>query len=385
MTTSRSHPPAPLRRTVATLLSCLVLVLTGAACHEETATTVPACPESDEPAVVLSLEDEANQALNGALLRYRVDGGPWQPWPERTGEQTVIRGGPGTYELELDRTGHESVSATVVVAEEAADACRASTQTITLQMARIPCPEAPAPLLIAVSAPGAAREATVTLPQTGRQTLRCDADEGGGCRQYALPVEELGAYELILDELPGLGPMQVVDGVATYDSPPLEVRLDHRGRQETFDLSGAESATLTFPVRLDEANCALADLRTAEAVVEPDLASEESWPPLAVYYEGDLMMTDLGAAACQSEPTPTLLPFGVDLPAGTRLEDVQVLVEFGAGWQMADCAFTAGSYQCQALVPNPLIDRPFAVRVRAGGEEATGMQLPFSGLCLIFD
>ena len=79
------------------------------------------------------------------------------------------------------------------------------------------------------------------------------------------------------------------------------------------------------------------------------------------------------------------LTFRVKLPAGVHLADVAVLIQAGAGWQTATCGLGDDAYTCEAWVPNPLRDRPFAVRVVAGEEEAIGMQVPFSGLCLIFD
>lgn len=372
-----------LPRTV--LLAYLLLAGALAACRQEASVTFPACPESDAPAIILTLEDEANQALTGATLTYRADDQPWQEWPERTGAETVIRGGPGAYELALTKPGHESVNATLVVAETAGDACRADTTQLTLEMARISCPEAPAPLLVTLENAVAELDAFVVLPEAERQALPCVTEGPGACRQFATPLKAAGSVELSLEGLPGLGQMQVIDERATYDPSSLALQLDHRGRQETVTLTGADAATLTFPVRLDEANCLLADFRDLTLTLEPDPAATEPRPPLAVSYLGNLTMTNLGADACQTEPILKPLRFGVDLPAGTPLADVQVLIHFGDGWQRATCAADNGAFTCRASVPNPLRDRPFAVRAVAGELETIGMQIPFSGLCLLFD
>jgi hypothetical protein len=146
----------------------------------------------------------------------------------------------------------------------------------------------------------------------------------------------------------------------------------------------------TFPVRRDEANCPLADFRTVETTyrdsgqaIEPGDLDQR--PPVGLRYMGSLTMTDLGAEACQVEPVLAALPFGVDLPNGTELSTVQVQVDYGQGWQTAECQMNQGQYLCWAQVPNPLIDRPLVATVQAMGETTVGFSLPFGGLCLIFD
>ncbi len=365
-------------------IGCLALILAGAACGQEGTPPATSCPDDNYPAVELELVDEAGEGLLGARLRYRVDEGPWQAWPENAGQRTVIRGRPGLYRLEVSKQGHETVATTLDVPASAGEACRPATETVRLQLARVPCPGPPEDLFLTVNPPLDGLEVEARLPDSGRQTLICLDTERGSCLRYSLPAGELGPYRLTLKGLPGLGPMQVVNNVVVYDPPMVELSLEHRGQRRNVDATGGEAATLAFPVGRDEANCALADFRALETTLEPDPAAEPQ-PPLAVSYQGSLTITDVGASACRGEPVQTPLSFAVDLPAGTDLADVQVLVEYGEGWRPATCGFGAGHYSCQALVPNPLLDRPFAVRVLASGEEAAGMQLPFSGMCLIFE
>ncbi len=95
-------------------------------------------------------------------------------------------------------------------------------------------------------------------------------------------------------------------------------------------------------------------------------------------------MTDLGNEACQVEPALTALPFSADLPTGTNLAAVEVQVDYGDGWQTAECELGDGRYLCQALVPNPLLNQRFVARVLTADDEAVGLSLPFSGMCLVF-
>ncbi len=342
------------------------------------------CPDETFPAVELVLVDEAEEPVVGATLRYRVDGSEWQAWPENTGRRTVIRGRPGLYEIEVARQGFGSVSETLNVPALPEERCKPVPQAVVLQMARIPCPVEPEALRLVVAPPLTGLAVRADLPGSGIETLTCSETPGESCLGYSLLIDYLGPYQVRLDGLPGLGPMQVVSNVVAYDPPPVEITLEHRGQKEMVEVGGAEKATLTFEVRRDESNCALADLRALEVKLEPD-PSDGGQPPLAVSYHGSLTMTDLGAAACRTEPVLTPLPFAVDLPAGTDLADVELIVDYGEGWVRGVCEFEEGPAICQVLVPNPLLDRPFAVRVKAAGEEATGMQLPFSGMCLIFD
>jgi hypothetical protein len=366
------------------LAGVLILSLAAAACHEESSGQVAACPEIRDPAVVLMLMDETGAAVSGASLRYQWGPLPWQEWPERTAERTVIRGGPGPYRLEVSAPGFEVAEALVSVASDPSDGCRPLAQTVTLQLSLPPCPQAPEPLLLALepSLPGVALNAT--LPDSGGQSLTCLAGEGETCRQYELPTEQRGQYRLNLSGLPGLGAMDVVDGVVVYRPAPATLLLDHRGRQERVELTGADSAEVTFQVRGDEANCSLADFRELELSLRPDPRSTEPRPSLSVSYLGSLTMTDLGAEACRAAPVMTSLPFGLVLPDGTNLAEARVQVHYGEDWQGATCEFTEGAIVCRALVPNPLLGRPFALRALLGEQEATGMQLPFTSMCLIF-
>jgi hypothetical protein len=365
------------------LVVLLALMLAGASCSSP---GPPACPDESHPALQLEVVDEAGEPLIGAALRYRVDQGQWQEWPEHTGLNTVIRGGPGEYQVEVSLQGFEGATTTLDVPAGAEDACRAISQTARLELVRTLCPEPPAVLTLTVDPPVDELQASVTLPDSGRQRLACQEASGDFCREFSFEVTEPGMYALTLQDLPGLGAMLVVSNVVAYDQAPVALRLEHRGRSGTAEVSGVEAAELRFPVRRDEANCPLADLSALETVYPQDEVGADPGgrPPLALHYQGGLLMTDLGADACQAKPVLTALPFSADLPAGTNLAGVEVQVDYGEGWQTAQCQFSDGRYLCQVPVPNPLLNRPFVARVLANDEEAIGLSLPFGGLCLVF-
>lgn len=379
--TSGRRPARPPRAGL--LVFLLALLLAGASCSSP---QPPACPDESYPALQLEVVDESGEPLIGASLRYRLDQGEWLAWPENLGRNTVIRGRPGLYQVEVDRQGFESVSTTVEVPAGDEDACRPVSQIARVELARTPCPELPAALTLTVDPAVDELQANVILPESGRQWLACQAADGDFCRQFSFEVAELGTYQVSLRDLPGLGDMQVVSDVVAYVAPPVTLRLEHRGLSGTAEVSGVEAAELRFPVRRDEANCPLADLQALETTYPQDeLAGDTGGrPPLALYYQGGLLMTDLGAEACQAEPVLTPLPFSAELPTGTDLAGVQVQVDYGEGWRTAECEVTEGRYLCQVPVPNPLLNRPFVARVQAGGEEATGLSLPFGGLCIVF-
>jgi hypothetical protein len=385
---ARLHTRVMAQRPAAALLVVLALLLASTGCGSPAAAPVE-CPDEAYPAVELAVADEAGEPLYGVGLRYRVDGGEWLEWPENLGLATIIRGGPGRYQLELSRQGFATLQQTLEVPAEGEGACRPSAQTVSLQMIRTSCPEAPAGLTLTIDPPLAGLEATVRLPESGRQELLCQETAGAGCRQFSVTAAELGTYEIELDNLPGMGPMQVISDVVAYQTEAVALHLEHRGAQGTADVSGAETAKVSFSVIADEANCALADFRQMETALDQvwpgeDSVPPEKRPPLALSYAGSLTMTDLGVEACQAEPLLTALPFRAELPAGTDLAGVLVEVEYGEGWRTAACELRDDQYLCQVDVPNPLLDRPFAARIQAGGEEAYAMSLPFGGLCLIF-
>jgi len=365
------------------LVAGLFLLLAGAGCGSA---EPAACPDETYPAVALEVVDASGEPLIGASLRYRVDEGEWQEWPENLGRKTVIRGQPGLYQLEVSKQGFEGVATTLEVPAAGKDACYPLPQAVRQQLARTPCPGPLSALTLTVDPPVDELQANVILPESGRQQLACQAAEGDFCREFSFEVAELGTYEISLVDLPGLGAMQVVSGVVAYDAPPVTLRLEHRGLTGTAEVSGVEAAELSFPVRRDEANCPLADFQALETTYpQGELAGETGGRPApALHYQGGLLMTDLGAAACRAEPALTALPFSAELPAGTRLADVQVQVDYGEGWRTAECEFGDGRYLCWVEVPNPLLNRPFVARVLAGDEEAIGLSLPFSGMCLVF-
>lgn len=369
-------------------LAGLVLLPLFTACGGAAAIATP-CPDENYPALELAVVGEADEPLMGVSMRYRLDDGPWQEWPENLGRNTVIRGRPGLYEVEIAREGYGSAATTVAVAGDGEASCQPLLETVELQLARTPCPEPPAELMLGVEPPLSGLEARLTLPETGQQQLACADMAGDDCRAFSFTAAELGDYFIEVTGLPGLGPMQVVSDVVVYDPQPVRLGLEHRGLAATAEASGAEVVTLRFPVERDEANCPLADLRAVETTLKDDrtgaIDEQAGRPPLALRYLGSLTMTDLGADPCQAEPSLTPLPFGVELPAGTDVNSVQVQVEYGEGWRTAACALEDGRYVCRVQVPNPLLDRPFVARVQAGQEAATGLSLPFSGMCLIFE
>ena len=375
--------PPPRLPSAALLVAALAVLLLAAGCGSP---APAACPDETYPAVELEVVDESDEPLIGASLRYRIDDGQWLPWPENLGRQTVIRGGPGLYQLELSRPGFESAIRTLDVPAATEEACQPLVQSVTIQLARTPCPLPPAALSLAVDPPVDELQASVILPDSGRQRLVCQDAIGDACRRFSFDLAELGTYAVSLADLPGLGAMQIISGVVAYDPAPVALRLEHRGVSATAEVSGVEAAELRFPVRRDEANCPLADLPALETIYpqEEQAGEDGRRPPLALHYEGGLLMTDLGAEACQAEPVLTALPLSAELPAGTDLDDVQVQVEYGEGWRTADCELRDGRYLCQVAVPNPLLDRPFVARVTAGDEEAIGLSLPFRGMCLVF-
>ena len=368
------------------MLAILALLLALAACD---APDPAACQDDEYPAVRLEVVDGSDEPLTGASLRYRVGEGDWQSWAESLGRETTIRGRPGWYQLEVAKQGYGSQTLTLQVPADGADACRPIAQPVTLQLARTPCPEPPAALTLTVDPPQRGLEATVRLPGSGRQQLACQDAAGDACGAFSFDLTEPGQHQLTLEGLPGLGQMRVVSDVVVYEAPPVDLRLQHRGAEDITSSGGAEMIAYSFPVRWDEANCLLADFRDMETTYadsgppfEP--GDSERRPPLTLRYMGSLTITDLGAAECQAEPVLTALPFGVDLPAGANPSAVQVQVNYGEGWQKAECDIEDGRFVCWAQVPNPLIDRPLVASAQAKGETTTGLSLPFDGLCLLF-
>lgn len=371
----------------------LVLGMVLAGCGEPDApeaTEPRACTDEVFPAVEIEVVDVDGEPLIGAGMRYRVDEGEWQDWPENLGRSTVIRGGPGRYELEVGKQGYEGQATTLDVAAEAEDGCRPVVQRARLQLAQTPCPEAPAALSLTIDPPQSGLEASARIPGAGRQQLACREPAGEACGAFAFDVLEPGDYGLTLKGLPGLGAMKVVSDVISYESIPVDLRLEHRGATDMTGAGGSEMVEYRFQVALDEANCPLADFRTMETTYSDGGPANEAGdpdrrPPLAVRYLGGLTMTDLGAEACRAEPVLTALPFGVDLPAGTNPAEVEMFYDYGEGWLAAECELREGEFICLALTPNPLVNRPFVAQVTAEGESATGFSVPFGGLCLIFE
>ncbi len=369
---------------------CLALLLLWAglptACGRGAAPAAPACDPRGDEAIVVTLAEADGAPAEDVQLRVRQGDGGWTALPGLLGGEVTIHGGPGTYEIEALKEAHAPAGATVAV-PAAADGCHAATQRVTLALAPIPCLTAPEPLRLIVRAPQPPPALAVTawLPETGRQALACAKPGPSPCQTYALPLAASGPYRLTVAGLPGPGAMEVVDGVVGYAHAPFVIALAHGAREEVVRGAGARQVELRLPVQRDEQGCPLVDFRKLEVVPAPDLTREAPYPPAAVRYDGSLTMTDVGAAGCQVEPALTTLPLSVDLPAGTHLDDVRVFVLAGPDVREATCGLRESVFRCEAAVPNPLIGVPFAVKAIVAGQEVVGMQLPFSGLCLIFE
>jgi hypothetical protein len=106
---------------------------------------------------------------------------------------------------------------------------------------------------------------------------------------------------------------------------------------------------------------------------------------LAIELQNNLMITDLGAEACQAIPEPYPIRYEALLPAATPLSEVSVFTLLEGDWQAVNCELRNGRFLCTATLPNPFIGQPYAYKVVAAGEEYIGTSLPFDNLCLVFE
>ncbi len=351
--------------------------------------TLPPCEVTDQTAVSVTFLDENNEPLDRVQVSYRANGGSWQDLPERVNGQAFIPGGGGAYEVRANKTGYTLGETAVIVPAAIPETCKITTQTITLQLAQAICPNTPAPLTLEVLAPDSASDdapelvLTAVTPGGNRQTLACQPD-GQACQRFALPLDNVGDYQLVLDNLPEFSGLSVNDGLIGYDWLPYEIELRHGTQTRVVSGAGANRLNLNFAVTPDEVGCPLPDLRGLTAVASPDLNSGKPYPPVNIYHDGNLLMTDLGAAECRVRPVITPIDYEVIVPAGTPLADVSLLYWLNGDWQEGVCQVANGRLFCTAEFPIPLLRQPYSVKAVVAGEEHIETQLPFDTLCIVF-
>lgn len=359
------------------------LVGLAAACGEQASSIVTECDFGGQTAVTLQITDENGEPQRLVRVEYQLDDGPWQALPESVNGQAVLRDGPGTYHIRLEKPGYVFAERTVVVADTGS--CQLTAETVEVALARAVCPNTePTVLEIEVASDSEAVEVTAVAGTT-RQDIQCTDADDANCHRYALPLNREGSYTIKVAGLAGLGPMMVVDGLITYQSRTSQVTLRQNNVSQSVSLPGAESASLNLTVAADEIGCPLADLRTMTALPEPDPASDEPFPKLTIFQQNNLLMTDLSVPECGAAPQPYLMTYEVSLPNGTPLRTVSASVLTGQEWQDAECGVEDGRFVCTAVVPNPLVGQPYAFKIVAAGKEYVGMRLPLDNLCLVFD
>lgn len=372
---------------VSPYVSLLVLLLAGwlAACAAAPTPTPVPCDDAGQTAVTLTLLDENNAALDRVQVSYRVNGGGWQDLPERVNGRALIPGGGGGYEIRAEKPGYQTGETAVIVPATFPEACEATTQAVTLQLALAICPTTPDPLTIQVQSPVGEEGVAITAvtPTNYRQTLACEAD-ANGCQTFRLPLDTSGSYRLIVEGLPAYSGPLVTDGVISYDWRPFEVDLRYGTQMRSLTGDGANRLDLDFTVAPDEVGCPLPDLRGLTAVASPDLTTGDPYPLINVDQQGPLIMTDPLADECQGEPVVTPVDFAVTVPDGTRLADVALVYWLDGAWQEGACAVRDGRLLCTAQFPNPLLGQPYAVKAVVNGEEYISTQLPFDTLCILF-
>ncbi|MCA9919177.1 MAG: hypothetical protein KC445_14555 [Anaerolineales bacterium] len=359
------------------------MIILAVACDRAEVVDIAVCDYTDQTAVTLDLLDENGDPQRLVRVSYRLNGGPWQDSPEIVNETAVLRNGPGTYQIRVEKPGYAPNEITVIVPEPDGAGCELAGETAVLPLALAICPDLSlANLEIEIAAPNQDLAVTAFSAAGGVQQLDC-AD--AACQTYLLPLSGAGELMLGLDELGGFGPMQVEDGVVRYQRQNSQLTLRQNGLQSSATVSGADSLQALLDITLDEVGCPLADFRTLEIQTEPDDSSGEPYPRLHVSQLNSLTITDLGADACQASPQLLPVRYEAALPNGTTLADVSVQTSIGAGWQPAACSLEDGRFLCTALLPNPLINRPYAYKIVVGTEEAIGSSLPFDNLCMLFD
>ena len=368
------------------LITSILLAGLAAACGGDEMADTAVCDYTTQTAVTLDLRDENGNPQRLVRVRYRVDDGPWQQLPESVNETAVLRDGPGTYQIHVEKPGYAPNEITVVVPAPEGDSCEVAAEAATLPMSLAVCPNTE-PTFLEIEVVSASEEVVVTAVAQpgGTQPLTCADETATNCSLYTLPLTRAAKLRLTVEDLGGIGPMQVDNGVVGYALNDSQLILRQNGLSHSHTVSGANSLNAALDVTLDEVGCPLADFRTLDVQVEPDVTSGDPYPTLRVFQLSNLTMTDLGAAGCQNTPQLYPVRFQAELPNGTRLDDVSVQTFTAGEWQPAECEVGNGRYLCTAALPNPLIRQPYAYKIVVGDEEYTGTSLPFDTLCLIFD
>ncbi|GIK57956.1 MAG: hypothetical protein HND44_20115 [Chloroflexi bacterium] len=369
-------------KNIALVVVILWIALVMVAC-QTTETPPAATPCRDDTAqsgfgtaVTVTLLDETNTRLEGVQVSYRVNGGEWVAYPERVNGRVTLTGATGTYQIRAQKPGYRTTETIVPLA---AFSCEGEPALTTIILPTAQCPVSPHPLLIQLPPAGSPHLHAGTGEGHAR-ALTCQEQDGHGCRQYALPLQQgdAGNFSLEIEGLPDIGDMEVVDGVVSYATAPYDLTLSQGNRQQTFDLAAVASATLTLPVERDEVGCPWVDLTAVT------LTTTTAYPEPGVYLAGNLLMTDLSAEVCQQTPILSDITYSMKLPPGTHLEEVQMIYWRDEAWVTGECRLEGGQYLCTAQLPNPLINQFYSVRAVVNGIEHIGTQLPFSNLCMVF-
>ncbi len=364
----------------------LILGAVGAACGGRGDVVAMPCDFAGQTAVSLNILNENNQPQRLVNVRYRLDDGPWQTFPESVNERALFQEGPGTYQIRLEKPGYMPAETAVVVPEPGDESCQLAEQTVALPMALAVCPpDQLTSLAVEIVSDSSEVEVTAVSRPGGAQTVSCTQADAANCHHYELPLNQIGSYTLDVTGLAGLGPMFVENGVISYTLRPSQITLRQNSLEHSLSLTGANSLSASFSVGRDETGCAQVDFRTLEAVPQPDTSSGVPFPALKVSQQSNLLLTDLGAAGCAAAPQPYPVIYEATVPAGTPLADVAVLAYLAGAWQEASCAVEDGRLLCTAVYPNPLIGQPYAYKIMAAGQEYVGTSLPFDNLCLLFD
>lgn len=347
----------------------------AAAC-QTVETPPPATPCTTNTAVAVTLLDENNRRLEGLQVSYRVNGGEWLTYPERVNGRVTLDDIAGTYQIRAQKPGYQTTETIVPLA---AFTCEGEPVQTTLILPTAQCPVEPHPLFIHLPATGSPEISAKNA--NGRDlTLVCQEQSGSGCQQYALPLKQgdPGDFSLEIKGLPGIGDMEVVDGVVSYAAAPYGVTLSQGNRQRAYDLAAATSGAFSLPVERDEVGCPLVDFTAVT------LNTTSAYPEPSVHLVGNLLMTDLSADVCQQTPILSNITYIMELPPGTHLRDTQMIYWRDGEWVTGDCRLEDGQYLCTAQLPNPLINQSYSVRAVVNGVEYAGTQLPFSNLCIVF-
>lgn len=360
-----------------------ILAIAGAACRGSEQIETAACNFTDQMAVTVNIQNENGEPQRLVNVRYQLNDGPWQALPEVINEQVILREGPGTYRIRLEKPGYTAEEITAVVAETADGSCQVAEETVTLPMALAVCPNSE-PALLDVEIVSESDELVVTAvsPKSGSQPLTCTQTDALHC---TLLLNDSGSYKLTVDGLNGLGPMIVANKAISYTLRTSHITLRQASVDHSLTVTGANSLDATFNVLPDEVGCPLADFRSLTTQVEPDINGNDPFPELAIGQQNNLTMTDLGAEACQAAPEPYPVLYEATLPVGTLLDEVGVFTLQAGDWRAASCELEDGRFLCTAIFPNPFIGQPYAYKVVAAGEETVGTSLPFDNLCPIFE